>query len=446
MGKVLFLVREGILYPAMALYTLPEPSAEMRSNFFHLYFDILWFGVLAGSTLAFLAIYAARIGANTLQLGLLSAVPAVVNLFFSLPAGRWLENQPLIRSTYWSSIGQRLFYLVLVILPLIFNDSQQIWSIVWIVLIMSVPGTLLAISFNALFADSVPPEYRAEVVGRRNAILALSTTVSALLCGQILDKIPFPTCYQIVFFIGAAGSLISSYHLRKIKSPVEPPVRVWRPLGDFAFPGVFRLQDGLRQTIELRFLTRSRGKPLLRMDLLRGPFGIFMGAYLIFYISQNFPLPLFPIYFVHNLGLKDSVISLGNGLFYVSMMAGSLYIPRITSRMGHRNVLIIGAVLFGGYPLILFLAHDATLYWVANIFGGIVWAVLNAGLVNRLMERVPEDDRPAHMALHNLSLNLGILLGSMLAPVLATWIGVREALLVAGVMRLLAAGLLIFCG
>ena len=39
-------------------------------------------------TLAFVAIYAARLGATGFQISLLTAGPAVVNLFFSLPAGR----------------------------------------------------------------------------------------------------------------------------------------------------------------------------------------------------------------------------------------------------------------------------------------------------------------------------------------------------------------------
>ncbi len=427
----------------MSIAISPKPSADMRQNFIHLYFDVLWYGVLAGSTVAFLAIYAARLEATSFELGLLAAVPAVINLIFSLPAGHWLEKQPLIRSTFWSSFGQRILYLLLVPLPWLFGNTQQIWAIIAITLLMSAPGTLLAIAFNALFADSVPPEWRAQVVGRRNAIIALSTTISALVSGQLLDYFKFPSGYQIVFLIGAVGALMSSYHLSRICSSAEKPIRVGRPLGDFAFPGLVRLVGNFREAAGLRFLARSEGRPLLRIDLLRGPFGVFMGAYLIFYIFQNLPLPLFPIYMVNNLHLSDGAISLGNGLFYTTMMAVSLYSVRLNTRLGHRNNLILGALMFGGYPLILYLAWDASLYWLASVYGGAVWAILNGGLVNRLMERVPEDDRPAHMAIHNLALNTGILIGSMMAPVFANWVGVREALLWGSLLRG-AAGVLLW--
>ncbi len=70
---------------------------------------------------------------------------------------------------------------------------------------MSLPGTTLAIGFNAMFAEVVPEEWRAEVVGKRNAILAVSMTVSTLLSGKLLDLFAFPLNYQIVFGLGAVG-------------------------------------------------------------------------------------------------------------------------------------------------------------------------------------------------------------------------------------------------
>ena len=54
----------------------PVP-AEHRSNFRHLYLDIAWFGVLAASSLGFVGVYAARLGATAFQVGLLSVGPAI---------------------------------------------------------------------------------------------------------------------------------------------------------------------------------------------------------------------------------------------------------------------------------------------------------------------------------------------------------------------------------
>jgi len=49
-----------------------RPHTVQRANFGHLYGDIFWFGILAGSAMAFLNIYAVRLGASALQIGLLT--------------------------------------------------------------------------------------------------------------------------------------------------------------------------------------------------------------------------------------------------------------------------------------------------------------------------------------------------------------------------------------
>jgi hypothetical protein len=93
--------------------------AEHRANFIHLYLDIAWFGILNGSAISFLTIFATRQGADGFQLGLLSAAPAVVNLAITLPAGQWLQNRSLSRAVFWTSFWHRLVYLPLVFLPLV---------------------------------------------------------------------------------------------------------------------------------------------------------------------------------------------------------------------------------------------------------------------------------------------------------------------------------------
>jgi MFS family permease len=181
-------------FPSAAI---PNDS-RLKSNFYHLYLDILGFGVMSGSVLTFLSIYGARMGANGLQLSLLTAGPALVNLAFSLPTGRWLERRPLTRSVFIGALFNRLGYLGYLLVPWLLNSSHQISGIITVTVLMAIPATLLTIGFNSLFADVVPPDWRGEVVGKRNAIMAVSQTITTLLCGQILDRIIFPLNYEIV--------------------------------------------------------------------------------------------------------------------------------------------------------------------------------------------------------------------------------------------------------
>lgn len=421
-----------------------EPNRTYRSNVRHLYADVIYYGLLAGSAIAFLGVYAARLGANEFQVGLLTAGPAIVNLAISLPAGRWLEGRGLVKATFSASVGHRIAYLVIVALPGLFAPGPQVWWLVGLSAAMAVPGTVLAIAFNALLADLVPPEARGQVVGRRNALLSLTLTVTSLGCAWLLDHLVFPVNFQIVFGLGALGAVLSTYHLSRLNlSPEKPsPPRVGHPLGDTARPGMPRLGDAVRPAVGLRFLTRSPGRRLLRLDILRGRFGLLLFAYLSFYTIQYVPIPLFPLFWVRDLRLSDGTISIGNALFYAGMILASLLVRRLTSRLGHHRLLGASALIYGAYPLLNGLATGPAGYWLASAVGGSVWGLVNASLLNHLMDRTPPDDRPAHMALHNLVLNLGILAGSLLGPTMAQAWGLRTTLLLDAGLRAVAGMLL----
>jgi MFS family permease len=410
--------------------TVRAIDPRLRSNFRALYADIFWFSVLAGSALGFLSIYLTRLGATAFQISLLTAVPAVVNLLFSLPAARWMERKNLFPVTFWSSVLHRSGYLLFIPLAWIFSNEQQIWAIVLLTLLMSIPGTTLAIGFTSMFADVVPPDWRAEVVGKRNALSAVSLTVTTLLSGQILDRVVFPLNFQIVFAIGVLGAGLSTYYLGKLVTPTGQPA--WRRVKP---PTV---SEPLSQAPRLRWWQQLNPLKMTRISLLGPSFAWFMAVYLLFYTFQYMSIPLFPLVQVRILDLSNGMISLGSTLFFMVMTIVSLRMVEISTRLGHKRTLALGASLYGIYPLLMGLARGPALFWTASLLGGGVWAITNAGLVNRLMEKVPQNERTSGMALHNLVLNLGIMVGSLSGPLLGAWLGLQPALLVNSGLRFLA--------
>jgi len=99
-------------------------------------------------------------------------------------------------------------------------------------------------------------------------------------------------------------------------------------------------------------------------------------------------------------------------------------------------------LIFGQYPLLIGLARGPGLVYLTSLVAGFNYSFLSGGQTNRLMERVPMDDRPARMALHNLALNFGILVGSLGGPFLGDSLGLRGALFLAAGLRLLSGILL----
>jgi MFS family permease len=412
-------------------------SAVQAVNFGHLYWDIAWFGLVFGSTMSFLPVFATRLGATGWQLGLLNALPALISVLFTLPAGRWVEARPLKRVIKQMVILQRAGFVLLIPLPFVLPAAWQIWTVLFLTLLMAIPGTALVIGFNAMLATTVSPEFRGQVVGGRNALFAGAIMLSFLLSGAILDRLSFEWGYFVVFGLGTVGAMISAYHVICVQIPEIPSEYQGRSLRDPAQPGRAvaligsssqRLTMGLRLLLSWRPSARSLGR------ISRG-FWWGMFAFFLFHFAQLLPTPLFPLFWVREARLTDGQIAWVNALFFLTMLLVSPFLGTLTKRWGNYHLIVWGAVLLASYPLFTALSKDITLLFVAGITGGAIWAILSGALYNLLLEIIPANDRPVYFAVYNLALNVAMLSATMLGPFLADVFGLRETLLLVALLR-----------
>jgi MFS family permease len=386
---------------------------ELKRNFIHLYFDIGWFGVLTGTTLAFLSVFATRIHASGQQIGFISAGPAIVNLIFTLPAGLLLTKFNLNKSIFWASVLNRMFYAVLIFLPLIGRNDLSIWLIISSTLIMNIPGSVLSVGFTVFFGEAVPPEWRSMVAGIRNAVVGLVTMVFTLVSGQILKHFSLETGYAIVFAIGFLGAAMSSFHLFMVKPVLGHPI------------------DDAQ--IELPPVVKPQSR--INLSILRGQFGKIVGLLVIFHFFQFLPAAIFPIFQINHLGLDEQNISIGSTLFYMMQFIISLRLAPMVRRSNNLKVMSIGMILYGFYPLFLPFCSNAWFFYGVSAVGGLAMGLIGGVLLNYLLEKMAENDRPAHMVLYNLGLNTAVLGGSLLGPALAGWFGFVPALIISAIGR-----------
>jgi MFS family permease len=407
------------------LFYHPAIPREYRANFTHLYLDIGWFGILSGSAINFLNVYATRLGATGVQIGLLGAMAALVSLTCSIPAGRWLERRPVSKAVFWTSVFYRLGFLLWIPLPWLFNNQTQIWALIGLTLLMGIPLTVLSVGFNALFAEAVPAEWRAYVMGIRNVVLSVTFILASLGSGYLLDRLPFPLGYQIIFGIGFFGAAMSSLHLYFV-----------RPLPQAAS----KADSFLPQPVSTpeRPSSRRSWRAALRADIWQTPFRGPLLVMFAFHLAQYLAIPLFPLYFVHQLNLTDQQIGIGTALFYLSVLVGSTQLDRLTHRLGHHKMTGLGALGMSLYPSLLALSRHAGGYYLVSAVGGFTWAMLSGAYPNYLLEKIPASDRPAHLAWYNIILNAAVLVGSLTGPALAHNIGLGTALILFGVLRLLS--------
>jgi MFS family permease len=401
---------------------------QYHATFRHLYRDIAWFGVLSGSVVNFMSIYATRIGATGLQVGLIGAMSAVVNLFLAIPAGRWLSRRDTNRAIFWTSVFYRVGFLFFIFLPWLFDNNGQVVAIILITFLMAIPLTPLGVGFNALFAEAVPDRYRAHVAGTRNIMLAITFILTSLVSGYILDTLPFPVGYQIVFGIGAFGAAMSSYHLYFVR-PVQ---------GDSPAPQPAPEPAPTKQT------TSPRGVfSLLRLDILSTPFKRVLLALLVFHFAHNLTTPVYPLYNVRVLELNDNHIGISQALYYLTMLIGSTQLRKVVHRIGNKKVTGLGVAGMSLYPLLLAFTTEVWQFYAIALIGGFTWAWTNGAYANYMLERIPPNDRPSHLAWYTIILNFAILVGSLGGSAIAGQIGLASALVLFALLRLLA-GIAIF--
>ncbi|MBE3039286.1 MAG: MFS transporter [Chloroflexi bacterium] len=397
----------------------PGIPYAFRANFFHLVMDIAWWGVFNGSAVIFLPIFATRLGASAFQIGILTAIPAAMNILLAFPAGLASQRYPLLRANLVVAVLNRLLFIPFILLPFFLQSDALVLAILLNMVLMNIPGACTGILGPAFLGECVPPNLRAQTVGIRFAALAAVTMLTSLLCGQILNRMPFPLSYQVVFFIGFLGASLSVIHLARIRS-----------YASLNLPG---------KELELAApLPAASGQGRLWLGILKGPFGRLLGILFFSQFSLNLAASLAPLYLVRSLALSDGVISLGSAIFWVLFFFSSILSGRLSGRLSLKSVTSLGIILVALSTILFAYSFQLWIYVICQVVSGLGWGLLTSGQFNYVLARTPAAGRTSYLTWYNLAMNLALLAGALLGPLMAGRTGLLEALLVVAALRFIA--------
>lgn len=399
---------------------LPPDGIE-AGNLRSLYADTVWFGVLSGVVATYVAVFALRLGATTGQIGWLTALPALVSIFWSLPAARLIERQRRPLSLILvSGALQRLIYLAMAAAPWLMRVGL-VEVLIALNTLVALPAAVISTAITALIPELAAAERRGQVVSVRWLLMAAAETVAALVAGQLLGLMPVPLNYQVVISAGTALSLLSLYYLRRLRVPDSALARPHLPKGQ-AVP--HSLRDRLAGILAQREFVR------------------FAAASFVFYWGIYLPAALWSIIRVRDLQASDAWIGVIAVVHSISVIAGYVAWGKIAAQRGNRWLLILCAIGVTLYAF--FTALVPSIEWMipTSVLGGVAWSGCNLALFNILLAFCPADRRPTYIALYTTLVNVTAFLGPLLGAILADWIGIRWAFVASGVARLF--GLLLF--
>jgi MFS family permease len=388
-----------------------------EQNIWNLYMDVAWWGIANGVWLTYLSVFAVRLGASTQWLGVLAALPALVNMIWAIPSARIVERAPR-RLPLVLRVGflQRLAWLGVALVPFLFAEQASVFAVVFIAGLTTIPAATSTVAFTSVMADLIPPQDRARVVSIRSVLLSATTTLTVLACGPILDALPFPVSYQVVFGFSFLAAMMSLRYVARLHVPEE-------------VSAAHRERPKAWSTTSIR--------NAIREVTAAKPFVNYVVSSLIFHWGIYFPMALYSIYRVRNLGATDTWIGLLTMVDSVMTIVFYIVWGRLATKWGNRRVLIIGAFGMVAFPVLTGLATSLPMLLIPSFIAGIFTPAFNLAAFNEMLAVSPEAHRPRFIAIYTSAVNAAAFVAPLAGSYLAAATDIRLALYLGGAFRFL---------
>jgi MFS-type transporter involved in bile tolerance (Atg22 family) len=411
-------------FPRAELRALLRPRTTAERNVRNVLVDGVGVGIVTGVG-TFLPVFLARLGASSLLVGLITSLPALTGALLAVPIGRFLERQRNI--VPWYS-GMRVFvlwsYAIFGLLPFLIPLELVPWTVIAIWALATMPSTFVNVAFTVVMGGVAGPKNRFAVMSLRWSSLGAVTAITVTLVGLTLEQFSFPLNYQIVFIGSFFGGLLSFLFSRSIALPdnasAEAP-EVKAPLGQ-------RLRAALGAAAE------------------HPAFARFTASAFVFRCGVAMSIPLLPLYWVREVGASDSwigIISTANsGVLLVAYWIWST----LSRRIGVGGVLLATSFGMALYPLAV--ASTESVLLLAVFAGCVGFFAAGNDLVNfdLVLSTIPREHQATYVGAYQTLQNTALFIMPLVGTLIADAAGIRTGLIIAGVLRLIGAGLYLALG
>ncbi len=390
-------------------------NGEVKHNFIYSTLEGMVTNMAFSLVNPFLGVYAIALGASSLMVGLLTAIPALVNTLVFLPAAGFVEKRksrlPIV--LFWAGLHRSL-YMILAFLPLIPWGRPAF--LVATITLMSVPGAISGVAWTAMVGDMFPAEDRGEVFGMRNMFLGVTGILGTLLAGRLLDGVSFPKNFTLLFLISAGLGGIGIVFMSKMH---EPP-----------------LVERVHFEESKRLMPRV--KELIDDEELGSQFKIFCASSFLLWSGFGFVAAMWSIYHVEVLRLSHTVIAGFSVLSGITAVVGSRYFGKVASRRGNVIVLFVCMIVVGVFPIIYTLSPSVMFLNVMQLVSGFVMGGLNLAVFNLVFAYSRPEKSPSATAVFNMLINLASFISPFLGDMCYKRVGIYVTFYVGAGLRLSA--------
>ncbi|MEW6228827.1 MAG: MFS transporter [Bacillota bacterium] len=369
----------------------------------------------------FLGVYAIALGASSFLVGLLTAIPALVNAIVFLPAAGLVERQRSRLPTVllWAGL-HRMLYLPLAFIPFLpFLPEARAGSLVAIVALMSIPGAISGVAWTAMVGDMFPEQQRGEIFGLRNMYVGLTGVAGTLAAGYLLDLVPFPGNYVALFLAATAFAGVGLALMSRMREEAPSP-DACAPAASIA----------------------SRVKDLVTDEEYGRKFKFFTLSCFMLWFGFGFTAAMWPIYHVEVLFLSNTTIGVFAMLAGMATVVSSVYWGKVASRRGNRIVLLICMAGLAVFPATYVLSRSAAYLYAMQAASGFCLGGLNLAVFNLVLEYSRPGRSASAVAVFNMLMNVATFAAPFLGDVFYNAFGIPAIFYAGTCVRLVSLVLL----
>ncbi|MFC2041459.1 MFS transporter [Chloroflexota bacterium] len=367
------------------------------------------------TTSGILVAFALAIGASNFHIGILAAIPFIMQLF-QIPSILFVEKlrrRKAIAVLSW--LPAQLLWIPIALIP-VFLSVPGSTAISLLLVLMAARGFLSAIvnsAWNGWIRDLVPQSILGRFFSRRMAFATFAGVVFSLGAAFFIDywrtQVPgentvFGYTYVLLFgalFLGLASPIFMSLMPEPLMQPITGP------------------QPSLGQRLTAPFRD-TNFRRLLQFLFYWG-------------FASNLAIPFFAVHMLQRLGLPISWVI---ALSILSQMFNILFLRvwgTFADRFGNKSVLSVGVSLyllviigwiFTTMPERYFLTIP--LLVILHIFAGIASAAVTFTVGTIGLKLAPQGEATSYLAGASLATNLGAGLGPLAGGLLADFFNVRQ--------------------
>lgn len=399
----------------MGIRRYTAARSQDQQNFHHLVLNAMWFGVALAASTRFLSVFAIRLGATPLELGLISALPGLMALltttFFSQ---HWMRRyHDSVRAVFLPALGVRLNFLLLAFTGFIPPE----WRPEWIVLSVSVAAIaegVSAVVFSVMLREAVPLTRLTALLSWRNVALNIMLGISMLVFGYWLETAPFPANYQIMFAIGFLFTLVSLWHITRVRVAESRSLLRPQPVGPAAPARAWR-------------------SPAFQMVAFAAAFT---------HVAYFSIVAVTPLRLVNELGAAEQFMALFGMIELAAAIGVSLLTSRFVTLWGNRALIAVSMIATGLAALVLALSGSLSLTLLAAVLSGAGWTAAAVGLFGYFTESTAPQDMTRFTTAYTQVIYLAVFAGPLLGSALAnSGASLTAVLLLGAALRLLAGAL-----